>query len=144
MRQEISAAEIEAVAAGFVVAAGQEDRWAEEGSVRVGLGGSLVLEEGTILVEEDRKTEGVHWGSRGDQREDQSASCPVEEEGSRTEGTVGAVEGPEDPGGRATAAVVAAGLAEGRRPEDQMVVLEERRVRRGVLRPESQRQRQAW
>jgi hypothetical protein len=64
----------------------------------------------------------------------------VEEEGNRMGGMVGAVEDPEDLEDRATAAaaavvVAAAGWAEGKRPEDQMVVLEERRVRRGVLRP---------
>lgn len=137
-RQGISAVETGAAAVGFgvVVAAGPEDRWAEEGSVRVAPEGSLVLEEGTILVEEDRRTEGERWESRGDQREDRSASYPVEEEGSRKEGKVGVVEGPEDLEDRATAAVVAAGWAEGRRLEDRMAVLEERRVRRGVLRPE--------
>lgn len=134
--REISAAEIEAVAAGFVVAVGQEDRLAEAGSVRVGPEGSPVLEEGTSLVGEDRKTEEEHLGSREDQREDRSVSFPGEEEGSRMEGKVGAVEGPEDLGDRAIAAVVAAGWAGGRRPGDQMVVLEERRVRHEVLRPD--------
>ena len=62
----------------------------------------------------------------------------MEEEGNRTEGKVGVVVDLEDLGDRATAAaaVAAAGWAEGRRPEDQMVVLEVRQVRRGVLRPE--------
>jgi hypothetical protein len=147
VRREISVAETGAAggaAAGFVVvvAAGQEDQWAEEENVRVGLEESLVLGEGTSLEEEDRRTEEEdHWGSREDQREDRSESCPVEVEGSRTEGTVGVVEGPEDLEDRATVAaaaavVVAVGWAGGRRPEGQMAVLEERRVRRGVLRPE--------
>lgn len=98
--------------------------------------GSPVLGEGTSLVGEDRRIEEGHWGSREDLREDRSASCPGEEEGSRTEGKVGVVEGLEDLGNRATAAVVAAGWAGGKRPGDQMVVLEERRVRHEVLRPD--------
>ena len=135
MRQESSA--VETGAAGFVVAVGRVGQWAEEGNVQVGPVGSLDLEEGTSPEEEDRRIEvEERWGSRGDQREDRSESCPVEEEGSRMEGSEGVVGGPEDLGHRATAAaVVAAGWAEGRRPEDQMAVLEERRVRRGVLRP---------
>lgn len=40
-----------------VAAAGQEDQWAEEGNVQVGLEGSLVLEEGTSPEEGDRRTE---------------------------------------------------------------------------------------
>lgn len=51
------------------------------------------------------------------------------------EGKVGVVEGPEDLGGRATAAVAAAGWAGGRRPEDRMMALEGRRVHREVLQP---------
>jgi hypothetical protein len=149
VRQEISAVEAEAAAAvggSVVAAAGQEDRWAEEGNVQVGPEGSPVLEEGTSLEEGDRRTgEEERWGSREDQREDRSESCPEEEEeGNRKEGKVGVVEGPEDLGDRATAAaaaaavaaVVAAGWAGGRRLEGQMGELEERRVRRGVLRPE--------
>lgn len=104
--------------------------------------GSLVLGEGTSLEEEDRRTEeGDHWGSREDQREDRNESCPVGVEGNRMEGKVGVVEDPGDLEDRATVAAaavvaVAAGWAGGRRPEGQMAVLEERRVRRGVLRPE--------
>lgn len=84
VRQEISVVETVAAdavaAAGFVVvAADREDRWAEEGNVPVGPGGSLVLGEGTSLEEEDRRTEEEdHWGSREDQQEDQSESFPVE------------------------------------------------------------------
>lgn len=51
------------------------------------------------------------------------------------EGKVGVVEGPGDLGGRATAAVAAAGWVGGRRPGDRMMVLEGRRVHREVLQP---------
>lgn len=126
VHQKISAVGSEAV--------GQGDQWAEEGNVREGLEGSPVLEEGTSLEEGDRRTEVERWGSHEDQQEDRSESCPGVEEGTRMEGKVGVVEGPEDLGDRATA-VVAAGWAEGKRLEDRMMVLEGLQVHRGVLQP---------
>lgn len=132
VRRKISAGGTE------VAAAGQEDQWAEEGNVRVGPEGSLVLEEGTNPEEGDHRTEVEHWGSHEDQQEDQSENCPEVEEGNRMEGKVEVVEDPEDlvdPGDRATAAVAAAGWTGGRRLEDRPMVLEGRQVHREVLQP---------